>query len=209
VSAVAVVVAVLVAGCGGDDQDEVTEQGDGTLELAPSTATTTPPATAALLDALLPEPPLPGFLPADDVLGAGPLDLDAAAAGEEDIEAERALLEERRFVAGASRAWLGPQESVAYVATYAFASAADAEAYVDDTSARLGARGAERFEVPDIEGAAGFTTVEAGGTGTFTASAITFARGDRWVLSLLGSPEAAPTVDDAIALATAQADRLG
>ena len=95
------------------------------------------------------------------------------------------------------------------MATYAFASAADAEAYLDDTSTRLGARGAERFEVPGLEGAAGFTTVEAGGTGTFTASAITFARGDRWVLSLLGSPEAAPTVDDAIALATAQADRLG
>ena len=207
--AVVVVVAALVAGCGGDDEEQATEQGDGTLELAPSTATTTPPATAALLDALLSEPPLPGFRPADDVLGTGPLDLDAAAAGEEDVDAERALLEERRFVAGASRAWLGPQESIAYVVTYAFAGATDAEAFLADAGERLDARGAERFEVPGIEGATGFTTVETGGTGTFTASAITFARGDRWVLCLLGSPEVAPAVDDAIAIASAQAERLG
>jgi hypothetical protein len=198
----------LVAGCGGDDQEQGTGPGDGTLELAPATSTTAPPATAALLGALLEEPPLPGFVPADDVLGAGALDLDAAAAGEEDVDAERALLERRRFVGGASRAWLGPQEAVAYVATYAFASAADAEAYLADSRERLGARGAEPFEVPGIEGATGFTTVETSGAGTFTASAITFARGDRWVLCLLGSPEAAPAVDDAVAIAGAQADRF-
>ena len=207
--AAVVVVTSLVAGCGGDDGEQGAAPGDGTLELAPSTSTTAPPATAALLDALPEEPPLPGFVPADDVLGAGPLDLEAAAAGEEDADAERAVLEQRRFVGGASRAWLGPEEAVAYVAVYAFASPADAEAYLAETRERLGARGAERFDVPGIDGAVGSTTVESGEDGSFTASAVTFTRGDRWVLTLLGSPAAAPTVEDAVTVARAQADRLG
>lgn len=194
--------------CSGDDDVPGAEATGGTLELAPSTTTTTPPETAVLLDLLLDELPLTGFVPADDAVGTGPLDLEAAAAAEEDVDGERARLEARRFERGASRAWLDPQQAVAYVAVYAFATAEDAEAYLAGSAGRLAERGATGFEVPDVAGAIGLTTVEEAAGGTFTTHAVAFTSGERWVLVLVGSPASGPTPEDAITLATAQAARV-
>jgi hypothetical protein len=199
---------VLLLGACSDDGGEATTAAEGTLELAPSTTAVPSPASSALLELLVEEPPSPDFVRADDVLGAGPLDLDAAAAGEEDATAERSLLQQRRFEGGASRAWLDPQQAVAYVAIYDFASEADAEAYRDEARSRLAARGASPFEVPDVAGATGHATVEEGPSGTFRAAAVSFTRGRRWVLALVGSPQGADGTEQAVALARTQADRL-
>ena len=59
--------------------------------------------------------------------------------------------------------------------------------------------------MPGIEGAAGFTTTEP----SFTGHAVTFTRGARWFLVLLGSPEGARTRDEAVGLATRQSAALG
>ena len=189
----------------GDNDGKVTS---GTLELAPSSTTTTTPEDRAMSELLLDEPPLPGFARADDVLGAGPLDLDAAAAAEADVPAERALLETRGFERGASRAWLDQGQDVAYLALYEFADADGAAAYLADGAMTLEARGAAAFEVPGIEGALGFTTVEESPEGTFTAHAVAFTRGARWVLALVGSPGSGRSPDDARALAAEQVARL-
>lgn len=191
---------------GGDDPDEATS---GTLELAPASTTTTTPADRAVAELLLEELPLPSFQRADDVLAAGPLDLEAAAAGELDVEAERSLLEARGFERGASRAWLGPAQDVVYLAIYDFADADGAAAYLRAGADTLLDRGATPFEVPEVDGAVGFTTVEEGPDGTFTAHAVAFARGDRWALTLVGSPSSARSPEDARAVAAEQADRLG
>ena len=192
------------------DEDQAEETTSGTLQLEPSTTTTTTPEDRALSDLLPSDAPLPGFDRADDVLGAGPLDLDAAAAAESDADAERALLETRGFERGASRAWIDPTtEDVVYLAIYDFATAEGATAYLADGAETLEARGATAFDVPEVEGARGFTTVEESPEGTFVAHAVAFTRGDRWVLALVGSPGSGRTPDDARAVAVAQADLLG
>lgn len=191
---------------GGTTEDEST---DATLELTPATTTTTTPEDQAVSELLLDAPPLDGFARADDVLGTGPLDLDAAARAEADVAAERALLETRNFERGASRAWLDPAQDVVYLAIYDFADDDGAAAYWRDGIETLRARGATPFDVPEIEGAAGFTTVEESDEGTFTAHAVAFPLDDRWVLALVGSSGSGRTPDDARAVAAAQAARLG
>ena len=188
---------------GGEGEPE-----EGTLELEPSTTTTTSPEDQALAALLPTEVPLPGFGRADDALGAGVLDLDRAAAAEADMAAERARLESRGFVRGASRAWVDPAQDVAYLALYEFESAEGASAYLEEGVERLEAREATPFEVPGVEGARGFTTVEESPQGDFTAHAVTFTRGDRWVLALVGSPGASRSQDDARAVAVGQAALL-
>lgn len=191
---------------GGSTEDEGT---DATLELTPATTTTTTPEDRAVFELLLDVPPLDGFTRADEVLGAGPLDLDAAARAEADVAAERALLETRGFERGASRAWLDPAQDVVYLAIYDFTDGDGAAAYLRDGIETLRARGATPFDVPEIEGAAGFTTVEESAEGTFTAHAVAFPLDDRWVLALVGSSGSGRTPDDAQAVAAAQAARLG
>lgn len=181
----------------------------GSLELEASTTTTTTPEDRALSELLLEEALSPGFERADDVLGAGPLDLAAAAAAETDVAAERALLETRGFERGASRAWIDPGQDVVYVAIYDFETAAGAAAYLVDGGETLEARGATPFEVAEVEGAIGFTTIEESPQGTFTAHAVAFTRGARWMLALVGSPGSGRTPDEARAVAAAQAARLG
>lgn len=192
------------------DEGQAEEATSGTLQLEPSTTTTTTPEDRALSELLPSESPLPGFERADDVLGAGPLDLDAAAAAESDADAERALLEGRGFERGASRAWIDPEaEDVVYLAIYDFASAEGATTYLADGGEALETRGATAFEVPEVEGARGFTTIEGSSEGTFVAHAVAFTRGERWVLALVGSPGSGRSPDDARAVAAAQADLLG
>lgn len=181
----------------------------GTLQLTPSSTTTTAPGEAAVYDLLLAEPPLDGFARADDVLGTGALDLEAAAAAERDVDAERALLEARGFERGASRAWLDPDQDVVYLAVYDFGDAEGATAYLQAAAEGLQARGATAFDVPEVPGALGFTTVEDGPDGTFSAHAVTFARGDRWFLALVGSPGRGRSPEDVRAVAAAQSARLG
>ncbi len=181
----------------------------GTLDLEPATTTTTTPEDRALSELLPEEPPLVGFDRADDILGAGPLDLDAAAAAEADVAAERERLEARGFRRGVSRAWIDPGEDVVYLAVYDFDDAEGATRYLEDSGATLEERSARRFDVPGVAGATGYTTVEESEQGTFTAHAVAFTSGERWVLVLVGSPGSARTEDDARAVAAAQAALLG
>lgn len=194
VSTVAVV-AVALAACSDDDPEAVEPM--PTVELEPETTTTTTPEDTAVTEVLLDET-LPGFVP-DDVLL---LDLELASQQEQDVEAEKALLETRRFERGASRSWTS-EDDVAYVAAYRFASPEDATAYLADGAETIEARGATPFPVPDIPGAVGFTTAEE----SFTTHAVAFTRGPMWFLVLIGSPTGARTADDARALAAAQSGR--
>lgn len=201
----ALLVILALAGCGsdGDGGEDRPRTTTTTTEAAPVPTSTVPPTpeTDALDDALL-DDTLPGFTRDDEELGAGPLDLEAAAQAEADVDAERALLETRGFVRGASRAWVGPGDDVVYLAAYEFASADGAAAYLIDGAEHLGARGAQRFDVPGIDGAAGFTTVDDDG---FTGHAVVYTLGPRWFLVLLGSPGASRTAEEAISLAERQA----
>ena len=221
----ALVLVLVVAACSGDDDggSQVSGGSEGAedrteLVLEPSTTaapspTTTAPGTtaapgAADLAVLLVDQALPGFTRADEGLGAGPLDLESAAALESDTEAERALLETRGFQQGLSRAWVSAGEDVAYVAVYRFADATQAQGYLADGSETLAARGATPFPVPGVAGAVGFTTVEPDDQGTFTGHAVSFTRGADWFLVLTGSRSDAPTDEGARTLAKLQSDHL-
>ena len=217
--ALVLTISLFTAACGGDDDPPQaadgggTRQGDGestagTLELDPATTTTTTPEDRALSQLLPEASPLPGFDRADDVLGAGALYLDRAAAAEADAAGERALLESEGFIRGASRAWVDAAQDVVYVALYEFEAPEGAAAYLDESVERLEEREATPFEVPGVEGARGFTTVEESPQGDFTAHAVTFTRGERWVLALVGSPGSSRSQDDARAVAAAQAALL-
>lgn len=210
---VVLVAALLLAGCSGDDTGDGGDRGTGptrtSLDLVPDDDTLPPaptstPETAALDDLLL-DDTFAGFVREDEAVGAGPMDLEAAAHAEADVDAERSLLETRGYVRGTSRAWVGTGDDVAYLAVYEFAGPEGAAAYFVDWAQRLEARGAEPFDVPAIEGAAGFTTTEP----AFTAHAVTFNRGTRWFLVLLGSPEAGQSRPEVIGLASRQAAALG
>lgn len=207
---VAVLVAVVaLAGCSGGGAEGAAPRRSTTTtsttfpDAPPSTAPITPEVLA--LDDVLLDDTLPGFTRDDEALGAGALDLEAAAKAEPDVDAERATLETRGFVRGASRAWTGPGDDVVYLAAYEFASAEGAAAYLLDGTEHLLARAATRFDVPGVTGARGFTTADRDRDGgTFTAHAVSYTRGPRWFLVLLGSHEATLTTDQAIALAQRQ-----
>ena len=196
-AAALVVAAVALAACSDDDPDVAKERGEPpatSIVLEPSTTTTTTPEEGEL-DALLLDDPLPGF----EAGPSGPLDLDAAAAAE-DPEAERALLETRGFVAGAERRFLDG-DRIVYLAVYEFADAAGAAAYLVDGAETLAARAAEPFDVVEVDGAVGFTTVDPDG---FTAHAVAYTRGPHWFLVLVGAPDASLTSEQAIAVARRQ-----
>jgi hypothetical protein len=206
---VAVVVAVLaLVGCSGGSADQAAPRRSTTTTTFPTAPPSTAPITPEVLalDDVLLDDTLPGFTRDDEAVGAGALDLEAAAKAEADVDAERATLETRGFVRGASRAWTGPGDDVVYLAAYEFASAEGAAAYLVDGTEHLLARTATRFDVPDIAGARGFTNVDHDEDGsTFTAHAVSYTRGPRWFLVLLGSRHATRTTDEAIALAARQA----
>lgn len=202
----AALAALLLAACGGDDAGRRAGDGTpGTLELTPET-TTTKPEDTAMADLLIEEAPA-GYARADRAMGTGPLDLAGAAAAETDHEAERALLETRGFRRGWSRAWLNPDDDVIYVAVYELGSDDAAARYLEDGTETLLARGAEPFDVPHVEGAWGYVTVDESEAGTFTAYAVAFTRGPHWFLVLNGSAGSGASPDTARHLAEAQSRR--
>lgn len=205
ISAVAVL-AVALASCSSDGDDRAatttTTEEPEALELEPETTTTTTPEDTAVTE-LLVEATLPGFSATDVTV----LDLDAAADAEQDVEAERSVLETRRFERGASRTWTDSNGDVAYVAVYRFADAAGASAYLADGAENLTARQATTFDVPEVPGALGFSTVEEGGGGAFTTHAVAFTRGPLWFLVLVGSTGSGRTADEARAVVAAQSER--
>jgi hypothetical protein len=206
VALVGLVLAAVLTGCSRDRDpapaSHVPLSADGTV--SPTTTSTPPTPELRAMDDLLLDDALPGFHRDDAAVGAGPLDLEAAARAEADVAAERSVLETRGFVRGLSRAWIGPDDEVAYVAVYAFARADGAAAYLVDGMEHVLARGATSFPVAGIAGARGFTTVDDLGT----THAVVFTVGPRWVLVLVGSPSGTKTTDDAVGLASAQAARL-
>jgi hypothetical protein len=139
----------------------------------------------------------------DGAVGSGPLDLAAAAAAEQDQQAERALLETRRFVRGQERTWTAadPSGPRAYVLVYEFADAAGAAAYLVDGREHLAARNASLWTVAGVDGATGFTQSDGG----FTAQGVAFSRGPWFFLVVANGPG----VDAGVAsrLAAAQATR--
>lgn len=151
----------------------------GRLELEPSTTSSTSPALEGLA-ARLPLDPLEGFYPADDVLGSGPLDLEAAADASSDPTGEHRRLRRAGFEAGVSRSWLDDAGATAYAALYEFATEEGAAAYDADQRALVGERASGRFEV---EGGAGFTTVER----SLTTQVALLRRGNRWALVLVAA----------------------
>ena len=195
VAAALVVGAFALAGCsdGGDDDPE---RSATTLALEPSTTTTTTVEDLALAE-LLPDDALPGFIRSED----GPLDLEAAAEAEADIAAERARLETRHFQRGAYRQWLAPNDDVVYVSVYELAKPSDATAYLADGVETLAARAATPFDVPEIAGAHGFTTVDEADERAFTAHAVAFSLENRWFLVVVGSDAGARTVEEARSVA--------
>lgn len=195
------VVAVVLAACSGGGAATTTTEAPEELELEPATTTTTTPEDTAVAELLLDET-LPGFAPGELQV----LDLEAAAEQEQDVEAERAVLETRRFERGAARAWTSGDD-VAYVAAYRFAAPADATAYLADGAETLQARGATLFDVPEVPGALGFTTLEESTEGSFTTHAVAFTRGPLWFLVLVGSSGPGRTAEEARALAAAQSGR--
>lgn len=204
-----VVVALAIGGCSGDDDPgpdttaSTDTEGNSTLELEPETTTTTTPDDTALRELLISEAP-EGYAPASDSV----LDLEAAAASELDVEAERALLETRSFERGWERSWATDDADVVYVAVYDFGSAQDAGLYLEDGTQTLTARAATPFDVPDVEGARGFTTIDEDESGSFTAHAVAFTRDDRWFLVLAGSTDSGASPDLARQLARAQSERV-
>lgn len=199
--------AVLLAACGGDGgEGRIGDAAPGTLELTPETTTTMPEDTS-MADLLIEDAP-EGYVQADAAMGAGPLDLEGAAAAEVDHAAERALLETRGFQRGWSRAWLTPDDDVVYVAAYELGSDEAAARYLEDGTETLLARGAEPFDVPGVDGARGYVTLDESEAGTFTAYAVAFTRGPHWFLVLNGSAGSGASPDVARALAEVQARRV-
>jgi hypothetical protein len=162
------------------------------------------------LDALLPDDPLPGFTRVPDgTRGAGPLDLEAAAAAEQDVQAERAVLQTRRFRRGVARVWTGPDgdADTVYVAIYEFADAAGASAYLEDGRELLEARRVTEFPV-DLPGAFGFTQVDESGADPFAGHAVALTSGSRYALVVVGGDPGRRTPDEARTVAVAVAARL-
>jgi hypothetical protein len=214
----AILVLLSLVACTSGDDDTQADDADVTSTTEPSVRTTTTttgvaaPETAeeeTALERLLPDDvPLPGFRRADERVGAGPLDLEAAARAEADVDAERALLETRRFVEGLSRAWADAGGDVVYLAVYAFAGPREAAFYLQDGTETLIARGAQGFPVDAIPGAIGFTAVEETPDGSFTTHSVAFTSGPHWALAIVGSRGSERTPDDARAVARALASGL-
>ncbi len=141
----------------------------------------------------------------DDRPGLGSVDLAEAAAVEDDPEAERALLETRRFERGFARAWEGAGGIVAYAMVYRFATAKGAGAYLTDGFITLEARGAGIYDVAEVQGARGFSQVDRRESGSVVAHGVAWVRHTDFFLLFTSGPGSMVTADDATDLAVAQA----
>lgn len=205
--------AVLVSGCSEGDDRAAAPAVTTTTAPAPTATTTTRPPVAptpetTAMDDLLPDDALPGFTRVPDgTRGAGPLDLEAAAAAERDTQAERAVLSTRGFTGGVARVWAGPGDDTVYVALYEFRDAAGAAAYLADGRELLEARRVREFPV-DVAGAFGFTEVDETSAGAFVGHAVAFTVANRYGLVIVGGDGSRRTPDDARDVARRVADRL-
>ena len=185
------------------------EGGGGTSESSTSSSSTTTTPETIALEKLLVRDTLPGFTPSDDDrFVTGPLDLEAAAHAERDVEQERTGLETRGFEAGYAGAWTNPSGDVVLVTLYRFGKPGGAAAYLADGRENLLARTAQPFDVPEVPGAFGFTDVDESGDSPFTAHAVAFSVGDVHALVIVGSSGSGRTADEARQVAAAQAAAL-
>ncbi len=179
--------------------------------VAPASAEAPPTSQAERL--ALPETLLAGWTRAPDDPGRrlGPLDLAAAAEAEQDATAERALLETRHFVSGRSRGWRGPQGQVGYASVYAFASAADASAYLVDGVTTIEARGARVYDVASPPGAKGFSQVERAdpSAGSKVSHGVVFVRDVRFWLVFVTGRDSSVDPGDAVTAAQSVASVVG
>ena len=209
--AVLVATTVLLAGCSGDDTPsastttaaDTADTADAVPDTTGSAPTTTEvpvpePTPGERLAALLPRD-LDGYQPITDRPGADTtLDLEAAAAIEQDADAERSLLETRGFVAGATRAWRDAADHVVVATVYEFATPEDAALYLQDGFITLEGFAAAPFDVPDTPGARGFTQ---DGPDGYRSHGVGFVRGPRWFLVFVDGPPETTTIDEARRLA--------
>jgi hypothetical protein len=174
----------------------------------PSTGPSAGPSTTAAPEVAVAPIPLDVLLLGDEVpaaitgtaavpdgtAGSGPLDVVAAAAAEQDQQAEQALLETRRFVAGRQRTWESedPSGPRAYAVVYEFADTAGAAAYLVDGREHLAARSASLWTPAGVDGGTGFTQSDGAGADAFVAHGVAFSR-DRWFfLVVAGGPGVDP-----------------
>jgi hypothetical protein len=212
--AAALALGAVLASCSSGGDDAPAAAAPPTTAATSTTTTTRPPVARTpetdALDALRPDDTLPGFTRVPDgTRGAGPLDLDAAAAAERDAQAERAVLQTRRFQRGVARVWTSPGDrgDTVYVAIYEFADPAGASAYLEDGRELLEARKVSEFPV-DVPGAFGFTQVDESGPDPFVGNAVAFTSGNRYALVIVGGEPGRRTPDEARGVAAAVAARL-
>lgn len=182
-----------------------------TTATEPDAGPSTTIATDTDLEARLPTDVGPGFTRIDDDQNdaLGPLDLAAAAAIEQDVQAERSLLETRHFERGHARAWRHADGRTAYVAAYRFGSTADAQAYLVDGFITLESRGARVYDLTEPAGARGFSQAATRGEASEVAHGVAFVRDDVFFLAVVTSPNSAAGPDDAAAVARRMAELSG
>jgi hypothetical protein len=172
----------------------------------PTTTTTTTvapePMDEQLARALMARPPA-GFEKMVGSEGEQPLDLAAASAQVGDPTAERALLETRLFERGYQRRWERDDE-VVLARVEQFKDDAGAAAYLEDGLITLTGYGAARFDVAEVDGAAGFSLVTDREEGALVDHGVAFTRGNRFFLVVISGPVAGLTPDDARSLALVQ-----
>lgn len=182
---------------------------DSSATTAPTTTTSSvPPGLDDELDRLLLARPPAGFRPDTGPEASGPIDLAAAAAAESDPAAERSVLVTRGFRRGRARTWRGPAEASVVAVVYRFGDAAGAAAYLADGLVTLDGFGAQRFDVPAVPGAQGFTIADPGGARPTVVHGVAFSSGADFFLLTQSSTDSSTTPDDARQLAASQADLL-
>ncbi len=143
----------------------------------------------------------------DELLGTGPLDLEAAAALEPDAAAEGALLRTRGFVDGcAAGFWRTGDTAVVQVLT--FADPDGATSYLLDGTDRLIAGAATLHDVAGIDGALGFRQGDPASQGAFVGYGVTFVVDAHHVLVVAGTTTGTDLTASATALAVAQGQHL-
>ncbi len=178
----------------------------GALALAGPSDPAPSPRPASLAAALIDE--IDGFAPIDDPSADRYLDLRSASEIQPDPETELALLETRGFIGGWTRAFRSPANDVAVVSVYHFATAGEAEFYLEDGLIQIGGYGGTFFDIEGLPGVRGFAQTVPGDDGEELISlGAAFQIGPRWyLLYLLGSPETA-TPDVLVPAVAAQLDR--
>lgn len=195
----------------GDERDRAPAATSRPRSLVGSTTSTSAPERSASVDlppavpellALLPDPGA-GWTEVRSGRGVGSLDLARAAEAEADVDAERSLLETRRFEAGHGRAWSDDAGRRLYAAVYRFPDPASAAAYQLDGLEQVLARGATEVTVEGVPGGRAFSLVRESSKGSTVTTAVTFTKGRDFFLVFASGPTASGLLPLARDLATA------